>query len=171
MANAPKDCEQRVVGSTARGIVHYKFPKTNWEYHEITGADHGTDCIVELIEDEEYQNKKIEGQIKGTNKPTLLSSGKCFSFPMEIKTILYGLGSSSAFVLFYVDNVSETVYYLPIQDYFISNPSLFNVLKTGQKTLNVHIPTDNIVSEDDFDLREIAKSVYVDGPSRKLRKV
>ena len=34
----------------------------------------------------------------------------------------------------------------------------------------VHIPIDNILSDDDFDLQEIAKSVYVDGPSRNLRK-
>lgn len=27
MASAPKDCNQRIIGSKARGIVHYKFPK------------------------------------------------------------------------------------------------------------------------------------------------
>lgn len=171
MSNAPKDCEQRVIGSTARGIVHYKFPKKNWEYHEVTGSDHGIDCIIELIENEEYQNKKIEGQIKGSKNPKQLAKEACFSFSMEIKTIIYGLSSSSAYVLFFVDNSTENVYYLPIQDYFISNPQLFDTLETDQKTLNVHVPIDNIVSENDFELREIAKSVYVEGPSRKLRKI
>jgi len=166
----PQDCEQRITGSTARGIVHYKFPKKNWEYHEITGTDHGVDCIVELIENEEYHNKKIEGQIKGTHNPKLLKNNEFFSFSMEIKTIRYGLGSSSAFVLFYVDISTETVYYLPIQDYFISHPELFDKLDTNQKTMNVHIPIDNIVSSNDSDLQEIAKSVYVEGPSRNLRK-
>jgi len=90
---------------------------------------------------------------------------------MEIKTIRYGLGSSSAFVLFYVDNVNEIVYYLPIQEYFIANPKLFDKLDTEQKTMNVHIPIDNIVSEDDYNLQQIAKSVYVGGPSRRLHKV
>jgi len=90
---------------------------------------------------------------------------------METKTIMYGLGSSSAFVLFYVDNSNEIVYYLPIQDYFIANPNLFELLNSDQKTINVHIPLDNVVSEDDFDLQQIAKSVYVDGPASSLRKV
>ena len=171
MANAPKDCDQRIVGSTARGIVHYRFPKKHWEYHEYTGTDHGTDCIIELIENGEFVNKKIEGQIKGCNDPKKMKTKDAFSFPMEIKTIKYGLGSSSAFLLLYVDNYREIVYYLPIQDYFIANPHLFEILNTDQKTINVHIPSDNIVSEDDFDLRQIAKSVYVDGPSSSLRKI
>ena len=72
---------------------------------------------------------------------------------------------------FYVDNSNEIVYYLPIQDYFIANPNLFELLNSDQKTINVHIPLDNVVSEDDFDLRQIAKSVYVDGPASSLRKV
>lgn len=170
MPKLPKDREQRVIGSTARGLVHYKFPKEHWEYHEMTGADCGIDCLVELIEDEEYHNKKIEGQIKGTRSPNTISNGEFFSFPMELKTIRYGLGSSSAFVLFYVDNINEIVYYLPIQDYFISNPKLFDKLDTKQKTMNVHIPADNIISEDDYELQQIAKSVYVEGPSRSLHK-
>lgn len=170
MPKLPKDCEQRITGSTARGIVHYKFPKEHWEYHEITGTDHGIDCIVELIEDGEFRNKKIEGQIKGTKKPNLINNGECFSFSMELKTIKYGLGSASAFVLFYVDNTSEVVYYLPIQDYFISRPELFDKLEKEQKTMRVHIPVDNVVSEKDDDLQQIAKSVYVEGPSRNLHK-
>lgn len=47
---------------------------------------------------------------------------------------------------------------------------LFDKLDTVQERMNVHIPIDNILSDDDFDLQEIAKSVYVDGPSRNLRK-
>ena len=171
MESAPKDCNQRIIGSKARGIVHYKFPKEHWEYHECTGTDHGTDCIIELIENEEFINKKIEGQIKGCNCPQKMKRENAFSFPMEVKTIKYGLGSSSAFILFYVDNSNEIVYYLPIQDYFIANPNLFELLNSDQKTINVHIPLDNVVSEDDFDLQQIAKSVYIDGPASSLRKV
>lgn len=171
MAKAPKDCNQRIIGSTARGIVHYIFPKVHWEYHECTGTDHGTDCIIELVENEEFINKKIEGQIKGCKSPKKLSTKNAFSYPMEIKTIKYGLGSSSAFLLFFVDVGNEIVYYLPIQDYFIANPHLFEILDSDQKTVNVHIPLDNVVSEDDFDLQQIAKSVYVDGPASTLRKV
>ena len=68
MGTFPKDCKGRVIGSTAKGIFHYQLQKKHWEYHESIGADSGTDCVIELIENEEFHNQKIECQIKGTTK-------------------------------------------------------------------------------------------------------
>ena len=172
MAEYPKDSPQRRIGSRARGIVHYAFSKIGqWEFHEATGNDFGIDCYIELSEDGEFCNKKFEGQIKGTTNPKRLKQEKAFSFSMDAKTIIYGLSSHTAFVLLYVDVNQEVVYYLPIQDYFISRPEMFKKLDTDQKTINIHIPLDNVVLENDFDLVQIAKSTYVDGPTSKLRKV
>lgn len=171
MPKLPKDCNERVIEAEARKMVHFQFPSEHWEYHEETGRDSGRDCLIELVENDQYVNKKIEGQIKGTRTPKILSDGASFSFPMDIKTINYGLSSPVAFVLFYVLVDEGTVYYLPIQDYFIANPNLFDRLEANNVTLNVHIPLNNLVSDNDFDLQQIAKSVYVGGPSRKLHKV
>lgn len=170
MGNLPKDCSARVIGAEARKIVHYVFPSEHWEYHELTGRDNGLDCIIELVENDEWSNKKIEGQIKGTQTPKLLKTGKEFSLEIKVKTILYGLSSSSAFVIFFVDVEKEVVYYLPIQDYFISRPELFDKVEGNSTSLNVHIPCDNTVSDNDYELMQIAKSVYVGGPSIGLRK-
>lgn len=171
MGKLPKDCSERVTSAEARKLVHFRFPSERWEYHEETGRDSGRDCTIELVENDQWGNKKIEGQIKGTRCPKLLSNGKEFSFPLDVKTINYGLGSPVAFVLFFVTVDDETVYYLPIQDYFIANPKLFERLEKNEMTVNLHIPRNNIVSEDDYELQQIAKSVYVDGPTRKLHKV
>lgn len=171
MTKLPKDVPSRVIGARARQLVHSSFNPEHWEYHEYTGCDRGIDCVVELIEAQSWTNKKIAGQIKGTRSPHKLKTEDAFSFPLEIKTINYGLSSSVAFVLFLVDTETETVYYLPLQDYFISDPSLFDCLKGEQDSLNLHVPCNNIVSADDHDLCQIAKSVYVDGPTSKLRKV
>ena len=170
MSKLPKDCPARVIGARARAIVHYAMPAEHWEYHELTGTDHGIDCSIELIEENEYKNKKIEGQIKGTRNICRLKDGS-ISFSRDIKTINYGLGSSTAFVLFLVSVDEDTVYYLPIQDYFISDTSRFEQLAKNKTSMNVHIPEDNIVCPDDYDLQQIAKSVYVGGPSESLRKV
>ena len=70
-----------------------------------------------------------------------------------------------------VDVNNEITYYLPIQDYFISNNELYDVLNSDQEKLSVHIPADNILSEDDFDLQQIAKSTYIDGPSKNLYRI
>ncbi|MEE1076056.1 MAG: DUF4365 domain-containing protein [Acutalibacteraceae bacterium] len=170
MGKLPKDCNARVIGAEARKLVHYKFPSENWEYHELTGRDNGLDCTIELIENGEFTNKKIEGQIKGTKEPKLLKVKNVFSLEIDIKTILYGLSSPNAFVVFLVDVINEEVYYLPLQDFFISNISYFDKLENNKKTINIHIPCDNKVSEEDFDLQQIAKSIYVGGPSKELHK-
>ena len=170
MLKLPKDCPARVIGARARAIVHYAIPAENWEFHELTGSDHGIDCSIELVEENEFKNKKIEGQIKGTRNIHFLKDGS-ISFAIDVKTINYGLGSSTAFVLFLVAVDEELVYYLPIQDYFISDKSRFDQLANNQKTLNLHVPTDNIVSSNDYELQQIAKSVYVGGPSKSLRRV
>lgn len=171
MPKLPKDCPARVIGAEARKLVHYIFPSEHWEYREQTGNDNGVDCTIELIEQEKWTNRKLEGQIKGTRKPNKMKSENCFSFSLDVKTITYGLSSANAFVLFYVDVESEMVYYLPIQDYFIANPVLFDQLEHNQSKMNVHIPCDNLVSDNDFELQQIAKSTYIGGPSRNLRKV
>lgn len=168
--NMLMDTQQRKIASKAWAIVHYKLNSEHWIYQEKTGNDVGRDCIIELSEDNHFSNNKIEGQIKGFIAAEPLKTASCFSFSMEVKTILYALAANSAFILFYVDVKNENVYYLPIQDYFIANNPEFNKLNTGQKTISVHIPLDNILSDDDFDLQEIAKSVYLDGPSKTLKK-
>lgn len=170
MFKLPKDYSARVIGSEARKLVHYIFPSQQWEYRECTGNDNGVDCIIELIEHEKWTNRKIEGQIKGTITPYKLKSKNCFSFSLDVKTINYGLNSANAFLLFYVDVVSEEIYYLPIQDYFISNKDLFNKLENNNSTMNVHIPCDNLVRNNNFELQEIAKSTYVGGPGSELHK-
>ena len=163
MSKLPKDCTARVIGAEVRKLVHYRFSSERWEYHEETGRDMGRDCTIELIE--------IEGKIKGTRDPKRLAAGEEFTFSIDIKTINYALSSSTAYVLFYVDVDNEIVYYLPLQDYFIANPKLFDRIEKNKTTLNVHIPGNNIVSNQDFDLQQIAKSIYVDGPTRNLHKV
>lgn len=91
-----------------------------------------------------------EQKARSTQK---LNGKNVISFPMDVKTINYGLGSSVAFVLFLVDVDEKEVYYLPLQDYFISNVSLFNRSESNQDKMNLHIPCDNIVSDNDFELQ------------------
>lgn len=170
MPKLPKDNSARAVSTRAKTLVVYNLNAEFWEWHEMTGTDHGTDIIIELVENGEYSNKKIEGQIKGRSSLKILKDGN-ISFDLDVKTINYALSSSTAFVLFLVDTTEEMVYYLPIQDYFIANSQLFESAENNDSTVTLHISPDSIVCNNDSDLREIAKSVYVDGPSKRLRKV
>ena len=169
-ARFPIDNDTRKTASRACAIVHYFIDSDHWLYREDTEIDVGRDCVLELSENNRWLNHKIECQIKGTKKPVKLKREDAFSFPLETKTIMYALNSANAFVLFYVDVTNEVVYYLPIQDYFIADKKRFDKLDGNQDTINVHIPIDNMLSEKDSELQDIARSTYVDGPSKKLKK-
>lgn len=171
MARFPIDTEQRRIGSRACAILHYRLNSDHWIYREETEIDVGRDCVIELSENDRWYNYKIEGQIKGTKRAMPLKRENAFSFPIETKTIMYALNSHQPFVLFYVDIHCETVYYLPIQDYFIANTAFFDKLDSAGDTLSLHIPCDNILNDQDEDLQQIAKSQYTGGPGISLRKL
>ena len=129
----------------------------HWKFHGRTGNDYGIDIEFELSENNEWENNKIEGQIKGTNSFKILSDNDFITFALKTYTIRYALNSPYSFVLFVVDVVIVKVYYLPIQEYFIYNKELILKIEL-QKTINVHIPLANIIDKsDDYDLQQIAK--------------
>lgn len=75
-----------------------------------------------------------------------------------------------SYVVLLVDLSDETIYYLPIQEFFIANPSYFSKLSSTQENITIRIPTDNKVTNEDENLQEIAKSRYVGGPGEGLHK-
>ena len=177
MTQFPKDSKSRRIDARARAILHYHIDSNCWIYREQTGQDVGCDCRLELAENNNFKNLIIEGQIKGTGNLDryLLKNDSLISFPLEIKTINYGLGSSNPFVLFLVDVAAETVYYFAIQESFIANKSLFDRLEQiatknpTQKTLNLKIPVKDRLEVASEALKELACKTYVCGPSRSLK--
>lgn len=157
----PKDCDARKICSKARAIFPNKLNLNYWEFHEITGTDHGTDMIIEYIEDNEFKNHKVECQIKGTTIINKYKTQNYISFPLDVKTINYALNCRNAFMLVLVDVISENVYYKTLQDYFIANKWCFEKLKTNGSKMNIRIfEEDLLLKENDFDLQNVAKSSY-----------
>lgn len=159
----PEDSVQRKIGDRARQIVHYQLDVEHWVFKEETGSDVGRDCILELSENDQFLNHKVEGQIKGTNKPEFVAGAEFVSFPLEVKTINYALSATDSFILFVVDVINEVVYFQCIQDYFKDEEKLLEKL-SKQKTINVRIPTSCTLRENDELLRGLAlRSHYRDG--------
>lgn len=160
MAKLPLDNESRRTDAKACAIVHYSFDTEHWQYREITGADVGCDCELELSEANKWLGNKIECQIKGTKHigRYLLTKGKAISFPLDIKTINYGLNKANSFVLLVVDVVEEFIYYECIQEHFISNTELFKKLENEEaKTVNIRIPISNVLDTNDASLQNMAR--------------
>lgn len=161
----PKDDEKRKIGSKGRGILHFILDADHWDYREETGNDYGRDCVLELSENDEWFNHKVEGQIKSTASPKLV--GDEVSFPMPVKTIEYALGTSISFILFVVDTTNKDAYYQCVQQYFIDHKELFDRL--DQQTINIHIPIFQKVSEGDERLQNWARATFIDGPGKELK--
>lgn len=166
----PKDDDNRANGSKAKGIVHYKFNADHWEYRDYTGVDVGIDCSFELTENDEWTGNIIECQVKGRSNPKFNVSKQFISLELKTSTINYALSRANSFVVLLVDLSDETIYYLPLQEYFIANPELFIKLSSNQIDMTIRIPTDNIVTDRDSDLQEIARSRYTGGPGKELHK-
>lgn len=165
-----KDCSARAICTRSRGIFAYQIDANKWEWHEQTGTDHGTDIVLELSDKGVFSGKKIDGQLKGTTNIDVLKNGM-IKYDLDVKTINYALGNANPFVLFLVDVNEEKVFYLPLQDYFIDNPDKFEAAENNSSTVTVHIEPDTTITEKADGLLEIAKSVYVGGPSQELRKI
>lgn len=174
MARLPFDNEPRRTDARACAIVHYGFDANHWQYRELTGADVGCDCELELSEDNKWLGNKIECQIKGTRNlgNYVLADGSVISFPLEIKTINYGLRKANSFVLLLVDVETESIYYRCLQEHFIDDPSLGKKLeKEDASTINIRIPIADCLGVDDSPLQEIARARYAMNGSGELSRV
>ena len=158
MIKYPKDCDERRIGTKARNMAFDSFNIDHWEPKEQTGLDVGVDCIVELSENDEWHNRKIECQIKGIKELNILKDGK-ITYPLKVHTINYALSSSTPFIFILVDINNKISYYLPLQQYFIDNPNLADKL-SNKSTINVHINLEKQINENDAELQQLAHKVY-----------
>ena len=163
----PSDSESRKIGAKAEAILHYKINPNHWSFKQETGNDFGRDCIIELSEQEEWRNHKIEGQIKGTKSPIIVKND-FISFPMPVKTIEYALGASNAFILFVINIITEDIFFQCIQKYFIEHPELF--YKLDQQTINIRIPVNQNLTINDALLQKWALKNYLKISENHIRE-
>ena len=153
----PKDSPQARTGARAEAILHYTLDSNRWNYRQETGPDVGRDCTLELIEDGEYRNHKIEGQIKGTESiETYRLKTGAVSFPLKTITASYAINSPVPFALFLVDNVSETVYFVELHAAVAQQKISREALET-QDTVNIKLNPESTIRQAEDSLVEIAK--------------
>lgn len=166
----PRDCDERRIGSKGEQLFISKIDMNHWLFRFEQNKDVGRDGFLELAEEGEWRNHKIECQIKGTKIINYIYNGSVISFQMKVKTLLYAVNSTIPFLLFLSDINNQIVYYLNIQDYFISDEKAYEKLYSGQENLNVHIDPHNVLNEQDIELQKIALKTYisVDGKVKLL---
>ena len=168
MPSLPIDCESQSIGARARAIVHYRFDADHWEYREDTGTDVGIDCRIELTENDQWTANALHCQIKGRSRPDYSAKKDYISIQLRVSFINYALAQAYPCVILLVDTTTEDVFYLPIQEYFINNPLLFEKTQSTQQELRVRIPVINLLANNDEELQALAKKRYVGGPAKDL---
>ena len=81
------------------------------------------DYSFEYVQDGFFHGFRLLGQVKGSSH-LKFGNADSFSYALPVKTANYAVECSQPFVLFVVDLISATAYYLPLQDYFIANRDL-----------------------------------------------
>ena len=160
----PQDDENMAKERKSFQILFSKFNAEHWDFNGRDNSDHGMDYEFEYIEDGEYRGFRMLTQVKSSESENVMKYyDKFLSFKcLPVKTASYAITCSNPFVLFVVDLRTNIVYYLALQDYFISNPDLIKKLSKNKKYITVHIPLSNVLSPEKSDehLIRIAKSSY-----------
>ena len=154
----PQDTEEFKKERKSYQLLFYRLNAEVWAPNGSDNTDHGMDYGFEYIEHGKYKGFLIYSQIKSTEH--INKSDQYVSFDLKVITATYAISSAQPFVLFVVDLIDDTAYYICLQDYFISNPSSLMALKNNKSTVRIKIPLTQVVTRETIGLQEIAKSQY-----------
>lgn len=156
----PEESEPQRIGHLAEQALSANRPKT-WRQHSLTGTDDvGLDIQFQVVQNKEYKYI-FRAQLKGSESPSLDSSGEFFSVGLKVRTLNYYEHITEPILLIFCDLSFDPddpahcpLYYVwvhdEIQRHRESNRKLIN-----QKTLTIRVPKANLVTRNldlSFDL-------------------
>lgn len=140
------------VGDLARSALYANKPD-NWILGESAGDDFGYDFQVTAFDpDGQGAQCAFNIQLKGTTqKDSRLATEKALSYPFDHTTLNLWHRSGFAVVVVIVDLIDTLDPKLATVHYHLANPDLEDILPalpTSQKTVRLHVPTDQAVHKD-----------------------
>ena len=151
------------IATEAGRIFNYNLP-SNWIFRSQEDQnDFGVDGEVELKD----ENGKALGkgsvfklQIKGEENSNYINDGETLSFKLNLERLIYYLEFKVPVVLVVVEISSEKVYWLSITN----NESLREKASesSSNKSIQIHLPTENILVRKNDDLANRIISSVVD---------
>ncbi|MDY4788159.1 MAG: DUF4365 domain-containing protein [Bacilli bacterium] len=147
-----KDSNEQKKERKSLSIVDYKFSANGrWNYRRESGQDVGCDCIIEFVDDDGiYRGKISRCQVKGRQDLKFICNKSLISFPLESATYNMALTANYLFILLIVDLSSEDIYFLKLNN--------LGDKTNNNKTINIHIPVENIFPKNEKGLVNIFNS-------------
>ena len=106
--------------------------------------DYGYDAFINTYnENGEYENGRIEIQVKSTDNLKYSDTKKAILFDLDQRDLELWLESETLFIFVLYDAVHERAYWLDLQDYFKINQ---DALKKVNKFVRIYIPSDNVLT-------------------------
>ena len=128
------------------------FGMNHIEYHILSARctqeryrhDYGYDSFINTYnENGEYENGRIEIQLKSTDHLKYSVAKKAVLFDLEECDLELWLESETLFIFVLYDALKEIAYWLDLQDYFKINR---DKLKKVNKFVRIYIPLDNVLT-------------------------
>lgn len=133
------------IGDQAGRIFQYNIP-SDWVYRtQEDQNDFGIDAEIELKDSTGKALGKesvFKVQLKGELKTTRIKKGKYITYSLPLPRLKYYLSFNVPVILVVVDITSEDIFWLSLTD----NKELYKIVENSEnKTIQVHIPTKNIL--------------------------
>ena len=121
-----------------RHILHAHCTLERYRY------DYGYDAFINTYrENGEYENGRIEIQLKSTDKLKYSAEKKVILFDLAQRDLELWLESETLFIFALYDAVHEKAYWLDLQEYFKINRA---ALQKVNKFVRIYVPSDNILT-------------------------
>lgn len=140
------------IGRRAGRVFEFCLPD-NWLFRsQEDQEDYGIDGEVEITTSEDKATGFIfKAQIKGQEQVSLIEDGRKISFSLSLERLQYYMSNVEiAIILFVVDVTNETVYWNSLQDDDQLRSQMQKALVKGQNTINVHLPSINILKRNNI---------------------
>ncbi|MDZ7876346.1 MAG: DUF4365 domain-containing protein [Saprospiraceae bacterium] len=130
------------------------FGMNHIEFHILSGGctieryryDYGYDGFINTYnENGEYENGRIEIQLKSTDNLKYSAAKKAILFDLDKRDLELWLTSNELFIFIVYDALKKMAYWVDLQDYFKINKEK---LKKVNKFVRLYMPSENIFTEE-----------------------
>ena len=129
------------------------FGMNHIEYHVLSAHctleryrhDYGYDAFINTYKKNgEYENGRIEIQLKSTDNLKYSVAKKAILFDLDQRDLELWLESETPFILVIYDALKEIAYWVDLQDYFKINS---DALKKINKFVRIYIPSERVFTD------------------------
>lgn len=153
----PQRIKSHTIETNTTDNVRKIINSENCLFRELTGRDYGIDAIIECFNKGEITGKIAFLQLKGTSAEIVpLKNNLEISCSISTSNAIYACQKNIPVLLIFSSIKSDNTFYYV----FLQNIQFNEQLLKKQKSITVHIPVANIISDNMEDLVKLINNFY-----------